>query len=1019
MKRGLRFSGSAGWRLLGILLLLAGARFRLGAAEEYFAQHLAVTPDLGYRVQPQLELPGGRILGTALRTGAGNAVVSFNADGSDFKVVHVFGTDPKDGTANGDATLILGGYPEEVIGFVPTGGTAGRGMVFRLTNDDFSFRGSWQYSVIFTFAANDGGFVPGRPNSLATVPLSSGLYGFAEGGENRAGVLFRIFNGNLTILRHFADPARDPHQLVDRFWWDNTEPLYGISRFAYEVPGELVSGEQLFEVLPDGSGFRILRTVSGGTFGSLRQTKAGQLLGTVRIRDPDLFSSEWWVFRLNRDGTGYQPLYISDSIPFATAFEGRDGNIYGGLGDGGIYRIRGQGGGFTRLATQGGTANLFETSGGVIFGSDQVRLVPAETYVPRVFSRGVEISEPQVHFFGPRTLVLTSAAPAGKIYYTTDGSVPTSASQPYVVPFEVAQDTVLRVVVYSDSLPKPVERPALDIRVTPAWTLTVNWTGGPATVEWTPAPAETVRAGTGPSPAQGVYPVGTQVRVKVVPDGRYRFKQWTAGAGGTEPEITVTLNADVTLSAVVEGKPTYYVRTFTRGGGRITGNGPAPAKDVNNPYLWGQRLNLEAVPQLGWVFLGWRGAITSSVPNQSVLIDATKSYEAVFGAAVATRTIGPGTVEILPGPGPHPYGTPLLAVGRPEPGFFLALWNGHANGTFSPLAFSLTNEAEFPQLIGTFTVVPGGLVRLDADCRGNGFITASPARNTFVPGQTVSLTATPGAGERFYHWSWSGPAGEQRDTNRVLTLTVTTNTAVAAVFSPAILPPSLVRPPVAVTVVQGYPAVFSVTAAGSAPLSYRWRRAGSVLTESAVYQGTATASLRVNFTGPSTAGDFSVTVTNEAGSVTSPPVRLTVLDGLADTDGDGLRNADEVSAGTDPTVADTDGDGLNDFRELRELHTNPLRTDTDSDGIEDGTEVAAGSDPTDPTSTPDNRLTAHVAVELEFFTFAQRNYQLQQSSNLSTWINVGPAFPGTGGVTNRFLPTRPGDQVYWRLRPAP
>lgn len=1019
MKRFPAFPRMAMWRLIGTLILLAVDGVHPEAAQEYFAQRLTVTPDLGYRVQPQLELPGGRILGTAIRTGDANAVVSFNADGSDFKVVHVFGSDPADGTAAADATLVAGGYPEQVHGFVPVGGAFGRGMVFRLSTEDPSYRSGWQYAVIHTFSENDAGLIPGRPNSLATVPLSSQLYGFAEGGSNRAGVMFRLFNGSLTILRTFTDQARNPRQLSDRFWWDYTEPLYGVTDFSREIPGGLDFGQQLFELRPDGSGFRILRTLYYGEFSSLRQNRAGQLLGVQRTRDPDLHVNEWKVFRLNRDGTGFEALYVSDTVPFLTAFEGRDGNIYGRLGDGGIYRIRGLGGGFVKLSTRGGTANLFETSGGVIFGSDQVKLVPAETYVPRVFSRGVEISEQQVHFFGPRTLVLTSTAPAGKIYYTTDGSAPTAASYPYVVPFEVAQNTVLRVAVYSDSLPQPVERPPLDIQVTPAWSLTVNWTGGPATVGFSPPPAEVVRSGNGPSPAQVIFPVGTQVRVTVRPDDRYRFKQWTGGAMGSDPEVAVTLNGDMTLTAVVESKPTYYVRTFTRGGGRITGNGPTPVKDANNPYLWGQRLNLEPVPNLGWVFLGWRGSITSSVPSQDVLIDATKTYEAVFGAEVKATRIGPGTVEILPGPGPHPYGTPLLAVGRPEPGFFLALWNGHANGTFNPLAFALTNEADFPQLIGTFTVVPSGLVRLDAECRGNGFITASPARNTFVPGQTVSLTASPGAGERFYHWSWTDPAGERRDTNRTLALTVTTNTAVVAVFSPALIPPRLVRLPAAVTVVQGYPAQFSVTAEGSAPLSYRWQRGGSLLTESAVFRGTTTPNLAVNFTGPATAGEFSVTVTNEAGSVTSPPVRLTVLDGLADTDGDGLRNADEVPAGTDPTLADTDGDGLNDFRELRELHTDPLRTDTDGDGIADGVEVAAGSDPTDPASSPDTRLTAHVAVELEFFTFAHRTYQLQQSTDLKNWTAVGSAFPGTGGVTNRFVPTRAGEQVYWRLLPVP
>ncbi len=63
-----------------------------------------------------------------------------------------------------------------------------------------------------------------------------------------------------------------------------------------------------------------------------------------------------------------------------------------------------------------------------------------------------------------------------------------------------------------------------------------------------------------------------------------------------------------------------------------------------------------------------------------------------------------------------------------------------------------------------------------------------------------------------------------------------------------------------------------------------------------------------------------------------------------DTDGDGLNDGDEVAAGSDPTVADTDGDGLNDGDELA-AGTDPTNPDTDGDGVSDGDEVAAGTDP--------------------------------------------------------------------------
>lgn len=61
-------------------------------------------------------------------------------------------------------------------------------------------------------------------------------------------------------------------------------------------------------------------------------------------------------------------------------------------------------------------------------------------------------------------------------------------------------------------------------------------------------------------------------------------------------------------------------------------------------------------------------------------------------------------------------------------------------------------------------------------------------------------------------------------------------------------------------------------------------------------------------------------------------------DGM-DFDGDGLLNSLERMIGTDIWVADTDGDGLSDYDEVMQHNTNPLLKDTDGDGLSDYDEV--------------------------------------------------------------------------------
>jgi hypothetical protein len=64
-----------------------------------------------------------------------------------------------------------------------------------------------------------------------------------------------------------------------------------------------------------------------------------------------------------------------------------------------------------------------------------------------------------------------------------------------------------------------------------------------------------------------------------------------------------------------------------------------------------------------------------------------------------------------------------------------------------------------------------------------------------------------------------------------------------------------------------------------------------------------------------------------------------------DYDGDGLGAYDEQTWGTEVTLADSDGDGLNDGDEVFSSGAAPTRWDTDGDGASDGKELAVGMDP--------------------------------------------------------------------------
>jgi hypothetical protein len=92
-----------------------------------------------------------------------------------------------------------------------------------------------------------------------------------------------------------------------------------------------------------------------------------------------------------------------------------------------------------------------------------------------------------------------------------------------------------------------------------------------------------------------------------------------------------------------------------------------------------------------------------------------------------------------------------------------------------------------------------------------------------------------------------------------------------------ISPPGIALQPTNASVVEGTSAAFSVQAGGGLPLVYQWQFNGTNLTDGGNISGSATTNLSISNVSPADAGNYSVIITNFAGTAVSSNAVLTLV----------------------------------------------------------------------------------------------------------------------------------------------
>ncbi len=355
----------------------------------------------------------------------------------------------------------------------------------------------------------------------------------------------------------------------------------------------------------------------------------------------------------------------------------------------------------------------------------------------------------------------------------------------------------------------------------------------------------------------------------------------TVNPAGTAPTITaqpanaaVNVGATATFNVTATGTaPLTY--QWSKNGGSISGatsasyTTPATVIDDNGALFSVMVSNSisNAVSNAPTLTVNSAPAITTQPAVWSATVGATATFSVAASGTAPLTYQWRKTGTAIGGATSASYTTPATVIGDNGATFDVivtnSLGNTGSNGalltvTAAPTAPAITTQPTGQTVTvpatATFTVVASGTAPLSYQWLKNGAAISGATSVSYTTPATVI-----GDNAATFSVVAANSAGSATSTNAVLTVTA------------APTAPTITTQPVSQTATVGAIATFSVTATGTAPLTYQWSKNGAAIS----------GATSVSYTTPATvigdnASTFTVVVTNSTGSATSNNATLTV-----------------------------------------------------------------------------------------------------------------------------------------------
>ncbi|HXJ61849.1 MAG TPA: chitobiase/beta-hexosaminidase C-terminal domain-containing protein, partial [Verrucomicrobiae bacterium] len=272
-------------------------------------------------------------------------------------------------------------------------------------------------------------------------------------------------------------------------------------------------------------------------------------------------------------------------------------------------------------------------------------------------------------------------------------------------------------------------------------------------------------------PSTGPYLYGSRLRIAARPSAGYYFATWGGDASlRANPLEFLVTKPNLTISALFAPLPANAVNMYVD----VDGQGMVALSPDPPSYSPGSSVTLTAIPAPGWQFVQWRGALSGTSSNTTVVLDTSKTATAVFQIlptyTLTATTAGGGAIYGNVG-SPYPEGTVVNLTVQSTPGWSFIQWEGDASGPVSSIAVTMDRAKNVQAILGT---------PVSVNVVGPGSVAVSPSQSSYAYGSTVRLTATPQPGVLFTSWG-NDASGSESQLDYLVTKA---NASICALFSP-------------------------------------------------------------------------------------------------------------------------------------------------------------------------------------------------------------------------------------------